>query len=206
MAPYTGHEVERVEENPWVKSQVIERDTLRERDTEARAGIGPSVCSLYSLASSKRKGMDRYRSFESNRSLLGTPASTVPGHDIRLRKLAEIQKDLSWASERWFFDKYKETNNHMTSDRFNEPFGPWIPDVINHHYKYVIEIDGSIHRRKDVKKRDQRKNRWFADRGYSVIRISAFDNKSFKNGMKRLNKIHDECLLFGLPWFRSLKK
>lgn len=47
--------------------------------------------------------------------------------------------------------------------------------MINHRYRYVIEIDGSYHDRKDQRRRDKIKNLVFRRRGYEVFRVMAFE-------------------------------
>lgn len=79
------------------------------------------------------------------------------------------------------YKEYKSPN-----DKFNCPFGPYIPDVINHFFKYVIEIDGSIHNREDIKLKDIRKDLYYTSKGYKVIRIQAYNESSFKQGLDLL--------------------
>lgn len=85
----------------------------------------------------------------------------------------EIEKQLP-ASERWFREFWLSNGLLDDDDRFNEPFGKRIPDLINHKFKYVIEIDGTIHNTPRQTKIDASKDRFYESKGYSVLRVRAF--------------------------------
>jgi very-short-patch-repair endonuclease len=123
-----------------------------------------------------------------------------------LEKFAEFQRQKNWKSEQWFLALYEQSGLRMTSDQFNIVFGPFIPDCVNHAYRYVIEVDGSVHDRKDVKERDLRKTAFYQSQGYRVFRVKAFVESSFQKFCKKLTRLHDECLLHGLPVIRELRR
>lgn len=77
-------------------------------------------------------------------------------------------------SEVWFHEYYKDYIHKF--DLLNSVFGTTIPDVINRMYKYVIEIDGTMHNTERQKLRDIEKNAYYKKQGYSVFRIIAYDN------------------------------
>jgi hypothetical protein len=60
---------------------------------------------------------------------------------------------------------------YLPDDR--NPKGYFVPDWVLDTYRAVIEVDGKTHLL--TKKSDERKDRWFAERGYKVIRILAKD-------------------------------
>lgn len=90
-------------------------------------------------------------------------------------------------SEKWFANLY--TTFKSSSDEFNVPFAGLIPDVINHTFKYVIEVDGSIHDLDEVKRRDLKKDRKFKSLKYEVIRVVHNDLNSFNNAMSKISKL-----------------
>lgn len=96
-------------------------------------------------------------------------------------------------SEIWFRELYSKENivrkhlKHHFVDCFNRPFNrKYIPDVSNQGYRYIIEIDGSIHDLPEVKYNDSIKDYYYSKRGYCVIRIKAFDEQSYKDGIEKL--------------------
>lgn len=64
-------------------------------------------------------------------------------------------------------------------DRFNEPFQFYIPDCVNFFYRYVIEVDDPSHRQPKQKERDRKKDRFYKEGGYQVIRIPSHDYSAF---------------------------
>lgn len=77
-------------------------------------------------------------------------------------------------SEIWFQKHWKEKGIECESDECNKPWGKIIPDVVNHKYKYVIEIDGTWHRKRSQKKKDLRKDSFYKKHGYDVFRLDAY--------------------------------
>lgn len=105
----------------------------------------------------------------------------------RLEKFAKELNDNLPPSEKWFwkhYNKYEEKN-----DVKNQPWGYFIYDVLNHKFKYAIEIDGKSHDLKHQKKRDHAKNEWVLRHGYVMIRIQAYSLNCFKKAIKALEKL-----------------
>lgn len=109
------------------------------------------------------------------------PKSQKRKNQKRAKKKAQLnrfakrlEKDLP-KSEQWFRALY----NPDKSDRFNLPFGKYIPDVINKHYKYVIEVDGSIHLTEEQKYKDHLKNKYYESKRYKVFRVVAYNQESY---------------------------
>lgn len=103
---------------------------------------------------------------------------------LRRKKFAESLQNNTPRSETWFYSLYKPYQSGM--DEFNTVFADRIPDVINKRDKYIIEIDGSIHKLERIKKKDRLKTRRYESLGYTVIRIEAYNIESFNDGMKTL--------------------
>lgn len=86
----------------------------------------------------------------------------------------EIENQLP-KSEIWFRSLY-EKHYKIESDKYNQVFhAKYIPDLINKEYKYIIEIDGSIHDLERVSKKDQYKDYFYRVKGYKVFRLKAYD-------------------------------
>lgn len=98
----------------------------------------------------------------------------VQGYADKLR--ANLPK-----SEKWFLDELKRRGIDLPDLKSNEVFGLYIPDFILHDLRLIIEIDGSIHERDDIKKRDEMKDEFYKNNGYKVIRVIAYDDSSFMN-------------------------
>ncbi|MGC6400659.1 endonuclease domain-containing protein [Sphingomonas sp. FW199] len=59
--------------------------------------------------------------------------------------------------------------------RRQHPSGPYVADFYCHQAKLIVEIDGEAHERGDRQARDASRDRWFAERGLTVIRYPACD-------------------------------
>ena len=102
------------------------------------------------------------------------------------RKAASLEGNLP-TSEKWFRELYLKEDIKRTfsedlfKDEFNRPFNSkYIPDVCNRGYKYIIEIDGSIHSRPDIILKDKIKDYYFTKRGYIVIRVKYGNMDDYK--------------------------
>lgn len=105
---------------------------------------------------------------------------------------SERLKKTHTKSEVWFFDLYKSYQD--IDDVYNEPLGNYIPDMANHKYKYVVEIDGSIHDRPDIKEKDLKKDKYYKALGYRVMRIQAYDIQKFNKVNYILNIIKKKII------------
>jgi len=61
------------------------------------------------------------------------------------------------------------------SFRRQTPIGPYIVDFVSHSAKIVIEIDGGQHFEAAHEKRDARRDRFLASKGYRVLRFNNHD-------------------------------
>lgn len=96
-------------------------------------------------------------------------------------------------SEQWFREMYlKEDIKRMFSednfkDQFNKSFNNrFIPDICNVGYKYIIEVDGSIHNTPEQKYKDMKKDYYFETRGYLVIRVKYGDNAGYRSCVEKV--------------------
>lgn len=115
---------------------------------------------------------------------------------LRLKRFAKQLNANLPKSEVWFmkhFLPYKTID-----DQFNVPFCSYIPDILNRKYRYIIEIDGSIHETEKQIKKDEKKNRAYRQSQFTVIRVKAYDMNSLN---ECLNKV---CKLKG-PYFKPAK-
>jgi very-short-patch-repair endonuclease len=59
--------------------------------------------------------------------------------------------------------------------RRQHPAGPYVADFFCHDARLVVEVDGETHAHGDRPARDLRRDAWFAERGFAVMRITAAD-------------------------------
>ena len=93
-------------------------------------------------------------------------------------------------SDQWFqslFNEYK-----LENDEYNQAFGFYIPDLINHKYRYIIEIDSSYHLRQDQIKKDVIKNKYYLNNGYECYRIQAYNEDRFKMILQKVLKRREQ--------------
>ena|ERR1019366_2436877 len=115
-----------------------------------------------------------------------TKLSFLPGRKKpKIYTFAKTLNENLPRSEKWFQSLWP------FKDQFNEVFGCFIPDVLNRKYKYIIEIDGTIHQIKAVKKRDRKKDLYYRKFGYTVFRVIAYDINSYNNVYARVMQIRN---------------
>lgn len=96
----------------------------------------------------------------------------------------ELNKDTP-KSEQWFLSEFIKQNLSIKLER-NIVIDYYIADFV--YNKLIFEIDGSIHDTPRQKSRDERKDRYYKKKGYTVIRIKAYCQTSFNEGIKRLKE------------------
>ena len=69
------------------------------------------------------------------------------------------------------------------SFRRQTPIGPFIVDFVCHDARLIIEIDGGQHFESENEKRDARRDRFLASKGYRVLRFSNHDVMKNRHGM-----------------------
>lgn len=108
----------------------------------------------------------------------------------RLKKFALECKKNEVRSEVWFHRIYSKLRHR--EDRIGQPFqNKYIPDVANHRFKYIIEVDGSWHDQADVKVKDRIKDAFYKHHGYRVLRVIAYDKDSLHRVIEQLLEIRD---------------
>lgn len=90
-------------------------------------------------------------------------------------------------SELWFYKQFQAFQ--IETDERNIPFAGYIPDIINKVYKYIIEVDGSIHLTPEQKLRDKLKDIKFSRHGYTVIRVIAYNKTSLEQCMQSVLRL-----------------
>ena len=102
-----------------------------------------------------------------------------------LRKRSTNTEQLLW--------KYLRSRRFSnTKFRRQEPVGKFIVDFVSFEKKIVIEVDGGQHNQKAEVKNDQRRDRWFKEQGFVVLRF--WNNEVLKNTVAVLEKIKNYCL------------
>jgi tetratricopeptide (TPR) repeat protein len=104
-------------------------------------------------------------------------------------KMAEQLNKTPPASEVWFHKKFNEEKikriygcykKGKFIDMCNEPFFDYyIPDIVNHGYRYIIEVDGEIHNNLKQAYKDLAKDQYYRKRHYRVFRVKAHDDESY---------------------------
>jgi very-short-patch-repair endonuclease len=107
--------------------------------------------------------------------------SDVPKHkqNFLKKKGDELNKDLP-KSEIWFNNQMKFAGLKIKDLKPNKPFLGFIPDYRSDKYNLIIEVDGSFHNSKEIKKKDNKKQLLYEKAGYTVIRVVAYNENSLR--------------------------
>lgn len=105
----------------------------------------------------------------------------------RMLKYAKRLNDNLPKSELWFDDLFK---SHPSYSLFlkNQIVNKYIVDLLCTEKKIVIEIDGSYHDREDQIVRDFLKDMKLRSKGYTIIRVKAYDMTSFTSAIAALEE------------------
>lgn len=88
----------------------------------------------------------------------------------------------------WEYLKAKPKGFHF---RRQHPYGNYIFDFYCHKLKLVIEVDGSIHNRKDIKVSDQFRQRFIESDKICVLR---FTNNEITSDLNRVISVIEQYL------------
>lgn len=105
------------------------------------------------------------------------------------KRLKDFAKELNAnlpASEKWFWYLYRDSKLDLRSDKKNFPFAGFIPDIINFHFKYIIEIQDPTHFKKEGIERDKIKRKVYAQNKYKLFEVIAWDQDSFDTFAKQI--------------------
>jgi len=96
--------------------------------------------------------------------VLSGPQSTIE-RSRRLRREMSLPEVLLW----------RELKQRPAGLKFRKqhPAGPYTADFFCHEARLVVELDGEGHDRGDRPERDARRDAWFAERRFHVLRIPA---------------------------------
>ncbi|MGJ0505380.1 MAG: endonuclease domain-containing protein [Methylocystis sp.] len=83
----------------------------------------------------------------------------------------KLRRDMSNA-ERKLWSALRGHRFHALQFRRQAPCGPFIADFLCHAARLVIEIDGATHSTDAELARDRRRDAWFEDNGFSVLRVT----------------------------------
>lgn len=101
-----------------------------------------------------------------------------------VRRATELRDNLP-RSEQWFNSELKKRKVFVKLESNIEMFGK-IPDYVSKLYKFVIEIDGSVHETCEQIAKDKKKDKIYRKNGYDVIRIIAYDSVSLDKGIEAM--------------------
>lgn len=145
---------------------------------------------------------------EIRKILLSAPAKIIPigKHTLPLKKksirLKRIQKQANETrmeryaaklrsntpkSEVWFQGLFNKEN--IGYNEYNQVLGHTIPDVLNRRYRFIIEVDGSIHNSLEQKRKDMNKDGYYRKKGYTVYRVIAYNINSYKTCLELIKTL-----------------
>src|ERR1700721_450988 len=90
---------------------------------------------------------------------------------VRARALRRSMTD----AERIIWYAVRAHRLNGASFRRQTPIGPFIVDFVCHEARLTIEVDGGQHFESENEKRDARRDRFLASKGYRVLRFSNHD-------------------------------
>ena len=80
--------------------------------------------------------------------------------------------------------------------RRQSPMGHYIADFVAHSCKIIVELDGESHDFEERVRHDDRRDRWFALRGYRVLR---FTNEEVMKNLEGVVLVIAEAAASGAP-------
>jgi very-short-patch-repair endonuclease len=83
--------------------------------------------------------------------------------------------------------------------RRQSPMGNYIADFVSHSCKLVVEVDGESHDFEERIRRDDRRDQWFASRGYRVLRFTNDDvTKNLEGVVMAIGQAAEQAAPFSL--------
>lgn len=99
------------------------------------------------------------------------------------RKLRQNQTE----TEKLLWSRIRAKQLEGKKFRRQEPIGEYVVDFVCYEKKLVIELDGGQHMNPEQAAKDKKRDQWFQNQGYQVIRF--WDREVFKNLTGVLEKI-----------------
>ena len=90
----------------------------------------------------------------------------------KIRLARTLRKEMNMP-ERMAWETLRELRHHGFAVRRQHPIGPYIVDFVVLKARLVIEVDGSIHARDDVRARDEIRERKIISDGWRMLRVDA---------------------------------
>jgi very-short-patch-repair endonuclease len=83
----------------------------------------------------------------------------------------KLRREMTGA-ERKLWSALRAHRFHGLQFRRQAPCGPYVADFLCHAARLVIEVDGATHSTDAELRRDSRRDAWFANNGFSVLRLT----------------------------------
>ena len=97
------------------------------------------------------------------------------GANARIKTLAKSLRRKQTPSEERLWKILRNGNMNGLKFRRQHPLSNYIVDFYCHELKLVIEVDGDIHEKPEVKKRDEIREAAIKELGITVVRVSNED-------------------------------
>jgi very-short-patch-repair endonuclease len=98
----------------------------------------------------------------------------TPVDDVRRARAKNLRRTMTRA-EMLLWRYLKADRLAGLGFRRQSPMGNYIADFVAHSCKLVVEVDGESHDFEERIRHDDRRDRWFASRGYRVLRFTNED-------------------------------
>jgi very-short-patch-repair endonuclease len=96
-------------------------------------------------------------------------------------------RNSKFPSDIWLKKQWENSGLLDSEDKFNEVYYPYIPDLQNRKWKYIVESDGESHIGMEAQAKDQIRDTFFKNQKYKVFRVKHKDSIGF-------SKIREEIL------------
>ena len=98
----------------------------------------------------------------------------TPVDDVQRARAKQLRRTMTRA-ETLLWRHLKAHRLVAPGFRRQAPMGNYIADFVSHSCKLVIEVDGESHDFESRLRHDERRDEWFASRGYRVLRFTNDD-------------------------------
>jgi very-short-patch-repair endonuclease len=98
----------------------------------------------------------------------------TPVDEIQRARAKQLRREMTRA-ETLLWRHLKANRLAGLGFRRQSPMGNYIADFVAHSRKLVVEVDGESHDFESRLRHDERRDQWFASRGYRVLRFTNDD-------------------------------